>query len=851
MSLPAGTRIGHYEIVAPLGAGGMGEVYRARDPRLDRQVAIKLLPAGMTADRQARERLRREAMAVAALDHPYICKIFEIGENGADLFLVMEYIAGKTLHDRLLEGRMPLQEAIRVAGEIAEALLEAHAVGFLHRDLKPANIMIDGRGKARITDFGISSQAPEEAASEDAGGFVRERGPVAGTPAYMAPEQLAGGRATVQSDLYALGLVLHEMATGRPVFSAATPAQFAELHRSAQPTPPSHQVTHLDPDLEATILRCLEKDPRERPASAREVAAELPGADQLALALAAGQTPAPEVVAAARTDDGLAPGTAAALFAALLAVLAAVLVLGDRAYPNRERWADQAPAVRVEHGTKILERLGHDRPPPRDGDRAWGFSPGGDGEGKSGEELFWFRRGPERLVPEHYLAVFYPRVDFDDPPLLEDGMVRMLLDARGRLLALRAVVGEEAGEDEEEDEDEEGDEIEEAVDWADVLDAAGFDTESFAETSPRTTPPVFADSRAAWTSPELRIEAAARHGRVVSFSTEFLEDEAEIEEEPSPDWQRLWEIYFLLGDALFFLLAVGAVVLARINLRAGRGDLRGARRLAIFVVALNAASWLFEIDHLPTWDDLSRWELTLGRMLIQAVVAWLAYVALEPIVRRWWPRSLISWSRLLSGRPRDPLVGRSVLLGALVGACWALLTALDRLATGWAGLDPAPEIFVLLQLETALSGRLAIAELLGSAIEAVYRGVLELFFLVGLRVVLRRWWLAVLVFVAVNGTLEVLEGIHPAVSWLTLGIGIAGVSAFVLIRFGLLTYVTALFCYMILVAAPLSLDLSTWFAETGFFLLAVVAAIGAFGYWTALAGRPFAAALTTFDSGSV
>jgi eukaryotic-like serine/threonine-protein kinase len=316
------------------------------------------------------------------------------------------------------------------------------------------------------------------------------------------------------------------------------------------------------------------------------------------------------------------------------------------------------------------------------------------------------------------------------------------------------------------------------------------------------------------------------------------------------DWERLAEIYWNLGDALFFLLALGAVVLARINLRAGRGDLRGARRLATFVVALNAASWVFQIDHVPTWDDLSRWELTLGGMLIQAVVAWLAYVALEPIVRRWWPRSLIGWSRLLNGRLSDPLVGRSLLLGALVGALWTLFTALDRLGTAWAGLEPGPEIFVLVQLEAALNGRLAIAELLGSAIEAVYRGVLELFFLVGLKVVLRRWWLAIVVFFAVNGTLEILEGIHPLVSWLSLGVGITGLTVWILVRSGLLAYVAALFCYLILTAAPLSLDLTAWFAGTGFFILAVVAGIGIFGYWTALAGRPFAAALTAFDSES-
>src|SRR6058998_2645105 len=150
MTLSPGTRLGPYEILARIGEGGMGVVYRARDPRLDRQVAIKLLPTAMAADAHARERLRREAMAVAALDHPYICKIFEIGEDGDALFLVMEYIAGTTLHQRLLEGRMPLPDALRLAGEIADELQEAHAGGFLHRDLKPSNIMLTPQGHVKV-----------------------------------------------------------------------------------------------------------------------------------------------------------------------------------------------------------------------------------------------------------------------------------------------------------------------------------------------------------------------------------------------------------------------------------------------------------------------------------------------------------------------------------------------------------------------------------------------------------------------------------------------------------------------------------------------------------------------------
>jgi len=194
MTLSPDVRVGPYEIVGRIGEGGMGVVYRARDPRLDRQVAIKLLPAAMAADPHARERLRREAMAVAALDHPYICKIFEIGEDGDALFLVMEYIVGTTLHERLLNGRMPLPEMFRVAGEIAEALQDAHARGFVHRDLKPANIMLTEQGHVNVMDFGLAKriEALPSPDMETRGGQLTAHGVIVGTTQYMPREQVTG-----------------------------------------------------------------------------------------------------------------------------------------------------------------------------------------------------------------------------------------------------------------------------------------------------------------------------------------------------------------------------------------------------------------------------------------------------------------------------------------------------------------------------------------------------------------------------------------------------------------------------------------------------------------------------------
>lgn len=278
MTLPPGARLGPYEILAQIGEGGMGVVYRARDPRLDRQVAIKLLPAAMAADARARERLRREAMAVAALDHPYICKIFEIGEDNEALFLVMEYIVGTTLHDRLLEGRMPLAEALRVAGEIAEALQEAHAGGFLHRDLKPANIMLTQQRHVKVMDFGLTKRiadqsSPDTATREIGAAQLTAHGAIVGTPDYMSPEQVKDQALDARSDLFSFGVILAEMTSGRhPFRKPSTMETFSAVLRE-----PPELAGDIPRGVMVLLRRLLAKDAEDRYASSADVRADLAG----------------------------------------------------------------------------------------------------------------------------------------------------------------------------------------------------------------------------------------------------------------------------------------------------------------------------------------------------------------------------------------------------------------------------------------------------------------------------------------------------------------------------------------------------------------------------------------------
>src|SRR5580693_2561822 len=275
MILASGTRLGPYEILAPIGEGGMGIVYRARDPRLDRQVAIKLLPAAMAADRDARERLRLEAMAAAALDHPYICKIFEIGEDSGSLFLVMEYIAGETLYRRLQQDRMPLADINRVAGEMAEALQEAHSRGILHRDLKPANIMLTGQGHVKIMDFGLAKKLVDLPGPEDATLEIPAQlttpGTILGTPDYMSPEQVKCLPLDARSDLFSFGVILAEMLSGHHPFRRPSTAEtFSAVLRE-----PPELANDIPANTAAIVCRLLAKDAKDRYPSAAELRADL------------------------------------------------------------------------------------------------------------------------------------------------------------------------------------------------------------------------------------------------------------------------------------------------------------------------------------------------------------------------------------------------------------------------------------------------------------------------------------------------------------------------------------------------------------------------------------------------
>ncbi len=283
MTLAPGTKLGPYEILAPLGAGGMGEVYRARDTRLDRTVAIKVLPPEFSANPDRRQRFEREARTISSLNHPHICTLHDIGHQEGIDYLVLEYVEGETLAKKLEGGPLPTEAVLRCGMEIADALDKAHRQGVIHRDLKPGNIMLTKSG-AKLLDFGLAKVLPQSAglplattstAAPTASKPLTSEGTLIGTLQYMTPEQLEGKEADARSDIFALGCVLYEMATGKRAFDGKTTASVVAAILASEPKPITALYASLPPGLDRLVKQCLAKDPDDRWQSAHDVKLEL------------------------------------------------------------------------------------------------------------------------------------------------------------------------------------------------------------------------------------------------------------------------------------------------------------------------------------------------------------------------------------------------------------------------------------------------------------------------------------------------------------------------------------------------------------------------------------------------
>jgi tetratricopeptide (TPR) repeat protein len=348
MSLSAGTRLGPYEIVSAVGAGGMGEVYRARDTRLEREVAIKVLSPGLTSSDPARERFQREAQTVAALHHPHICAIYDVGETAEQqAFIVMEFLQGETLEERLRRGPFDLTILLEAAIALADALAAAHAAGIVHRDLKPANVFLTAWGP-KLLDFGVAKTAPRVAGANSvtqtgaARPMLTAEGATVGTLAYMSPEQLRGDEVDARTDVFSLGLVLFQMATGRPAFAGATAPVVAAAILHEQPPAPSTLRPELTVRFDEIILKALEKDRTLRYAQASDLRADLQR-------LKRDTAEAPMTTAAAGITARM-PASRGRPFVATAALLAIAAIGGGYLYSSYSR----RPAPLTDKETVVL-----------------------------------------------------------------------------------------------------------------------------------------------------------------------------------------------------------------------------------------------------------------------------------------------------------------------------------------------------------------------------------------------------------------------------------------------------------------------------------------------------------------
>jgi len=819
-----------YRVIGMLGRGGMGEVYRATDLRLGQQVALKFLPEGTASDPDTLARFHNEVRIARQVSHPNVCRVYDLGEVDGLTYLSMEYVDGEDLGALLRRiGRLPTDTATEMARKLCAGLAAAHDKGVLHRDLKPANIMIDGRGQVLITDFGLAGIANRIQSSE-----IRH-----GTPAYMAPEQLAGKEVTMRSDIYSLGLVLYEMYTGKRAYDAPTLAEMTRLRQEAPPTLTTH-VKDLDPLVERVVKRCLDPDPQKRPQSALAVALALPGGDPLAAALAAGETPSPELVASASEHEALRPLVALGCLGAILACLAAIPFLGSQSAWIAKTPFDTPQDALAQKARELIRQFGYTDKPV---DTASGMNYASaylqnlNQRGKSISTLahlntgqpapihFWYRSSPRYMIAAEFGND--GTVTTDDPQMDVSGMVRIELDPQGHLTSFEAVPPQV----------DESPPSTKQLDGDALLSAAGLDPAHFQTTEPHWTPLEICDQRTAWMgtypgdSNPLRVEAASWRGKLVYFSL-ISPWTRPARMQPSQN-TRSQNILLVVAITLLCGIVIGAGLLARHNIRSGRGDWGNALRLAGFLLLLSMISWALSAHHMPNVGELFILVMGLSSSGLLAGLIWVLYVALEPYVRRHWPRTIISSTRLLSGRPRDPVVGGHMLIGVLYGVFSTVLVELIAfLSTRSSGV---PSQFI--QLSTIHSVARVASNLAGVVPSSILSTLGVFFLLFVFRVVFRREWIAAAAFVIFFAGISTLATASSGLIAAPIRLLQIVLMMYVMLRFGLFPFVVGSCVANLLVLFPITAEFSAWYAGSAIFSMLCVLALTAWAFHTALAGR--------------
>ncbi len=807
---------GRYRIIGLLGRGGMGEVYRATDLTLDQSVALKFLPAEMSSNPGLLARFHGEVRIARQVSHPNVCRVYDIGEVQGMPFISMEYVDGEDLASLLRRiGRLPADKAMEMARKLCAGLAAAHDRGIVHRDLKPQNVMIDKRGEVAIMDFGLAAIAGQLSGAE-----VRN-----GTPAYMAPEQLKGAEVTLLSDIYSLGLVLYELFTGKRPYEGRNMQQLLAQQEAAQLTSMTSIAVDIDPAVEKAIRRCLDPDPAKRPPSALAVAAALPGGDRLAAALAAGETPSPELVADSGDTEGLKRRYSVPCLLAILACL--VMCIGHQAkygamvntpledppevlahkarelaasfgYPNKPKDSSVTMA-----GASLLEHL-KKLPEPRKW-KEW-FASEAPIRAEYRESQSWLVAQPVGQVTD------------DNPAPIQPGMVRVNLDGAGRLREFVAVPDASA------------EPLAAPADPAAVFSAAGLDMAAFHEAAPAFTPPSAADRLLSWKGPhpkipnlDLTLNLATWKGRVTNAAVVFHWKEAGA----AGQQETLAAILRGLVLLAFFVFGViAAPVLARRNWKLNRVDRKGAMRLAMFRFFLGMVVWLGTVHAVPEGYTANMLWHGAGEWMLSAAVLWLMILALEPSVRAYWPHSLVTWNRIMAGRWKDAQVGSHILIGAAAGSLiWALGALRDSLIQ--------PEMKEAAGLAATLGTRQWLATHAGALSGALSIGLIIFFALAGLRYLVKRDVLAAVIGALVLSMADSFRSPHWQVE-LALRVIVFAVLVFVLLRYGLVATVAAVFFDSGFDNLALGADWKAWYAPAGLATLALLAAIAILTFWRSL-----------------
>jgi len=832
-TLPAG----RYRIVGLIGKGGMGEVYKTDDLELDQTVALKFLPEKLSTNEELLRRFRGEVRNARQVSQRNVCRVFDIGETEGLYYLTMEHIDGDDLSMLLKRiGRLPSAKAVEISRDICMGLAAIHKAGILHRDLKPANIIIDSKGEARITDFGIAGIEAEVQGNESR----------VGTPAYMSPEQIDGKEVTQRSDIYSLGLLLYEIFTGKQAFEGDSVQELQIKQATTSPKNPSEIVSGLDPLVERVITQCLEKNPKDRPQSALQVAMALPGGNPMQIALDAGQTPSPEMVAATPVKGALKPWIALALLLCFVAAFSAALYFKATHSINYYAPLDKPPAVLAERARSVIKNLGYTDTPK---DTDYKFVDDGrsyrnfvmkqdDQRGwieklRNGQpEIYYFRY---RASPEYLRTIDYSRITKDSPPLTVPGMVTVNLDVTGRLTTFTAVPPADFSS---------GDRSAK-TDWKKLFDEAGLDIASFRPVDLRSTPPVAFDETAAWegmmagtTDVPVRVEAAGFRARPVYFQVVPSWKEPDTAAQTAATQDSSSSLPDLLFNVFMFLVTfIGPIVLVRYNIKKGSGDLKGAIKIGLVFLVLSLCTDFLVIDVPPTFRAINDFLVRrVGDGLFVGTQAGLFYLAIEPFVRRRWPEILVSWSRLVMGNLRDPLVGRDILVGITFGVVFYLARFGLHYIEFW--FDPKEFVSLILYSQTdhIMGTAGALEDVLDKLKDGMRFSFLLLFTVLVITLIFRKKFLGVIVTFLIFVGPDILSGgdfwaaTAGSVLWFALAI-------FLLVRFGVVTMASFVMLGYFFVDTAFTLDPSSFYFPSTVLMSATAFILAGYAYYISLAGK--------------